>query len=162
MTVNVPFTTLPGGAIQLTNPILSGETVAISFKVLVTAIPNPNPIVNVANAVYTYTVDPANPDGVSATAQTNAVTTTVFRNNFGQQISDLIESVALEQAALAAIANAEGAKIQRIAAMQGVTTQQLLCLNKSVSDMMNSISLLEAVLKQKLGVLDCQISGDIC
>lgn len=162
MTVSVPYPALTGTVIYLTNPIAPGETVTISFKVLVTAIPNPNPIVDVADATYTYTVDPQNPDSVNATAKTNAVTTTVFRNNFGQQISDLIQSVALEQAALAAIANTEGAKIQRMVTMDGVTTQQLLCLNKSVSDMMDSLTMLEAVLQQKLGVTSCQIDGTTC
>lgn len=160
--VSVPFTQILGGAIQLTGPIPEGSTVAISFAVLVTSMPNPNPISNVANAEFTYTVDPQNPNAVSAKAKTNAVKTTVFRNNFGQQISDLIESVALEQAALAAIAHAEGAKIQRMAAMQGISTKQLLCLNESVSDMMDSVGMLEAILKQKLRVVNCQINGIGC
>lgn len=162
MIVSVPYTALPGGAIQLTNPVLPGDTVTISFQILITAIPNPNPIVNTATAAFTYTVDPENPNGASGSATSNSFTTAVFRNNFGQQINDLIESVALEQAALAAIAQSEGAKIQAITAMSGVTTQELLCLNKSVADMMDSIALLEAVLKQKLSIADCQISGGTC
>lgn len=122
-------------------------------------MPNPNPIANQMTAVFTFTVDPAIPDSETATAASNVVNTIVFRYNFSQQISDLIESVALEQAALAAIAQAEGAKIQKMAAMGGVTTQELLCLNKSIADMMDSISMLEAVLKQKLSIVDCQING---
>lgn len=65
-------------------------------------------------------------------------------------------SVALEEAALV---NAEGAKIQIMAAMNGVSTQTLLGLNQSVADMMDSIAMLEAVLKQKLGIPVCQIEG---
>lgn len=159
MVVSVPFTLLPGGAIDLTNPILPAETVTMSFKVLVTAIPNPNPIINIAKAAYTYTIDPAFPDAVIGANASNPVSTTVFRNNFSQQVSDLIGSVALEQAALAAIANAEGAKIQKMAAMPGITPAQLLCLNKSVAEMTDSITLLESILKQKLSVVDCQIAG---
>lgn len=157
--VSVPYTGSPALGIQLTNPVAPGETVTVTFQIKVTDVPNPNPIVNTATAAFTYTVDPANPDGVSGTATSDSFTTAVFRNNFGQQISDLIESVALEEAALAAIAQAEGAKIQKIVSMGGVTPQQLLCLNNSVTEMMDSIAMLEAVLKQKLNVTDCQING---
>lgn len=162
MIVSVSYVALSSTVLQLTNPLSSGETITILFKVLVTAIPNPNPIVNMASASYTYTTDSQNPNSVSAKAKTNAVTTAVFRNNFSQQISDLIQSVALEQAALAAIANSEGAKIQRMVIMDGVTNQELLCLNKSVSDMLDSLTMLETVLKQKLRVASCQIDGTIC
>lgn len=144
--------------LTLSNPIPAGGIVTLSFKAMVDAMPNPNPIANMVNASYVYTVDPASPDAVTATAVSNVVDTIVLRYNFSQQISDLIESVALEQAALAAIANAEGAKIQKMVAMNGVTTQELLCLNKSVSDMMDSLATLEAVLRQKLIAVDCQIN----
>lgn len=159
LTVSVPYTGDPTTGIQFTNPVAPGQLVTVSFQIKITTIPNPNPIVNVAKAAFTYTVDPENPDGASATATSNAFTTTVFRNNCGQQISDLIQSVALEEAALANIADAEGAKIQAIVAMSNVTPQDLLCLNKSVSDMMDSIALLESVLKQKLNIVNCQING---
>lgn len=159
LVVSVPYTGSPASAITLTNSIPAGQTVTLTFQVKVVAIPNPNPIANVAQAVYAYTVNPNDPDGAIATAISNLVNTFVFRNNFSQQISDLIESVALEQAALAAIANAEGAKIQKMVAMGEVTTEELLCLNKSVADMMDAIAMLEAVLKQKLSIVDCQING---
>ncbi|MEG2081589.1 MAG: hypothetical protein RRZ68_08575, partial [Oscillospiraceae bacterium] len=73
---------------------------------------------------------------------------------------DLINSVALQEAALGAIANAEGAKIQKMVAMPNVTPQQLLCLNKSVTDMTNAISLLESILLMKLDTVSCQIEGN--
>lgn len=157
--VSVPSAGTPAAGIQITNPILPGQTVTISFQAVIAAMPLPNPIVNRATAAYTYTVDPAEPNGAAATATSNDADTLVFRYNFSQEINDIIESVALEEAALAAIANAEGAKIQKIVAMGGVSTQELLCLNKSVADMMDSITLLEAVLKQKMSVVDCQING---
>ncbi|MEG2838770.1 MAG: hypothetical protein RR892_04020 [Lachnospiraceae bacterium] len=157
--VSVPYTGDPQTTIQLSGAIVAGQTVTISFQVKVTAMPNPNPIVNVAHAAYAYTVNPANVDGVKANTVSNGVSTVVFVNNYSQQISDLIESVALGEAALAAIADAEGAKIQRFAAMPDVTPEMLLCLNKSVADMTNSIALLESILMQKLNVVDCQING---
>lgn len=158
LSANVPVSGTPA-AIQLINPLAPGETASITFQVKVTAIPNPNPIVNQATVTYNYTVDPNNPNGEDGTVTSNRVCTLVFRNNYSQQITDLIQSVALEQAALAAVANAEGAKIQALVAMGGITTQELLCLNRSVADMMDSIALLEAVLKQKLSIVDCQIAG---
>ncbi|MEG2217271.1 MAG: hypothetical protein RRZ24_08900 [Clostridia bacterium] len=125
----------------------------------VTAIPNPNPIVNIANAAYAYTVNPNAVDDVTATSASNPASTVVFTNNYKQQITDLIESVALQETALGAIANAEGAKIQRMVSMPGVTPQQLLCLNKSVTDMTNAMSMLESILMMKLNTVDCQIDG---
>ncbi|MEG0935473.1 MAG: hypothetical protein RSJ41_07765, partial [Clostridia bacterium] len=98
--------------------------------------------------------------GVTATSDSNRASTTVFANNYRQQISDLINSVALEEAALGAIANAEGAKIQRMVATPGVTPAQLLCLNKSVTDMVSAMSLLESILLMKLNTVDCQIDGN--
>lgn len=160
--VSVPYSGSLDTGLALTGPINPSQTITLSFQAKVDALPNPNPIANKVTAAYTYTVDPAAPDAVAADAASNVVNTIVFRYNFSQNISDLINSVANEQAALAAIANAEGAKIQKMVAMEGITTQELLCLNRSVSDMMDSISMLEATLKQKLNVVDCQISGDTC
>lgn len=159
LVVSVPYSGTLASGLALTNPIAAGQIITLSFQAKIDAMPNPSPVLNQATAAYTYTVDPAVPDGVSATASSPAVSTIVFRNNFGQQISDLIESVALEQAALAAIANAEGAKIQKLVAMNGITAQELLCVNKSMSEMMDAISMLESVLSQKLKVVDCQING---
>ncbi|MEG2290892.1 MAG: SdrD B-like domain-containing protein, partial [Clostridium sp.] len=109
LTVSEAYSGSPTTAITLTGPIAPGATVAISFQVKVTQIPNPNPINNKATVKYAYTVDPANPDGVSGTSTSNSVLTLVFRYDFSKQITDLIQSIALEEAALAAIANAEGA-----------------------------------------------------
>lgn len=159
LTVSEAATGDPTSAITLTAPIDPGATVSISFQVQVTDIPNPNPLVNTATADYAYTVDPALPDGVTASAASNPVDTLVFRYNFSQQITDLIDSVALEEAALAAVANAEGAKIQAMVAMGDVTAQELLCLNKSVADMMDSISTLEDILRKKLNAVSCQINS---
>ncbi|MEG2842813.1 MAG: hypothetical protein RR900_04965, partial [Ruthenibacterium sp.] len=133
--------------------------VTVSFAVKVTAIPVPNPIVNVANTAYAYTVNPNIVNGVTAKSTSNGVSTRVFTHNYLQQINDLIDSVALVETALGAIANAEGAKIQRIVAMPNVTPNQLLCLNKSITDMTNSISLLESIMMQKLNTVNCQING---
>ncbi|MEG1469644.1 MAG: hypothetical protein RSC31_03280 [Anaerovoracaceae bacterium] len=159
LVVSVPYTGTPAGGVALTNAVAPLETVTISFKIKVNSIPFPNPIVNVANAAYAFTVNPNDVDGVKGNSASNSVSTTVFTNNYSQQINDLIESIALGEAALGAIANAEGAKIQRFANMPGVTPEMLICLNKSVAEMTDSISLLETILLQKLSTVDCQING---
>lgn len=73
-----------------------------------------------------------------------------------QAITDTIESVALEQTGLSHIINAEGEKIQAVLALPGVTVQEMLAVNKSVKSMVNTISQLEMILQNKLGLFeDC-------
>lgn len=67
-----------------------------------------------------------------------------------QAITDIIQSVALEETALSHILNAEGEKIQRVVAMENATAEILLETNKSVEAMVNSISNLEMILKDKI------------
>lgn len=158
LTVDTAFTGSPLTTIQLSNPIAAGETISLSYKVKVIAIPNPNPIPNLMKVNYAFTINPMNPVGELGESTSNTVNTVVFANNFSQQITDLIQSIALEEAAIGNLANAEGAKIQRMLAMANVTPNQLLCVNKSVSDMLDALVSLEAILKQKLNAVDCQIS----
>lgn len=77
---------------------------------------------------------------------------TVCRN---QAISDIIESVALEQTGLSHILNAEGEKIQKIVA--NGTVDQMLCGNKSVQSMVDAVARLEMILQMKLGLFSCNI-----
>jgi hypothetical protein len=67
-----------------------------------------------------------------------------------QAITDIISSVALQEAALAHILNAEGEKMQAIIAMPDVTPEQLLDLNGSVTQMVNAVTRLEMTLQSKL------------
>lgn len=67
-----------------------------------------------------------------------------------QAITDIIQSVALQQAALAHILNAEGEKLQRILAYETIAAETILQTNKSVESMVDSVAQLETVLKQKL------------
>lgn len=71
-----------------------------------------------------------------------------------QAITDIIESVALEETALSHILNAEGEKIQKMVAMQDVTPEVLLAINKSVESMVNAVSRLEMILQSKLSTFD--------
>lgn len=71
-----------------------------------------------------------------------------------QAITDIIESVALQETALSHILNAEGEKIQKMVAMQDVTPDVLLATNKSVESMVNAVSRLEMILHSKLSAFD--------
>jgi len=73
-----------------------------------------------------------------------------------QAITDIIASVALEQAALSHILNAEGEKIQKVVFTTDITATQLLETNKSVEKMVNAVSRLEMILQSKLELFgDC-------
>lgn len=64
--------------------------------------------------------------------------------------------MALQQTALSHILNAEGEKVQRILAFEGLTAEELLQANASVEAMVNAIANLEAILKSKLDLFqDC-------
>ncbi|MEG0178940.1 MAG: hypothetical protein RR573_05225 [Oscillospiraceae bacterium] len=72
-----------------------------------------------------------------------------------QAITDIIESVALEQTALSHILNAEGEKIQKIIATS-TTSADMLAVNKSAQSMVDSITRLEMILHAKLQMFsDC-------
>lgn len=66
-----------------------------------------------------------------------------------QAINDLIASIALEEAALSHILNAEGEKLQKFVAMD-LHYNQLLEANNSVKDMLAAACCMENALKDKL------------
>ncbi len=74
-----------------------------------------------------------------------------------QAVTDLIQSVALEETALSHILNAEGEKLQAAIKMEGITADKLLCVNKSVQSMVNAATRLEMVLQAKLEMVACDI-----
>ena len=71
-----------------------------------------------------------------------------------QAITDLIQSVAPEEAALSHILSAEGEKIQKVVALPDVTPETLLAANKSVESMVNAVSRLEIILQSKLSAFN--------
>ena len=66
-----------------------------------------------------------------------------------ESVTDIIESVALQQTGLSHILNAEGEKIQA-ALKTAKTTDELLKVNDSVKSMVYSITRLETILQGKL------------
>ena len=78
-----------------------------------------------------------------------------------QAVTDIIESVALQETALSHILNAEGEKIQKVVAMSDVTPEVLMAVNKPVESMVGAVSRLEMILQSKLAVFDgCLCDGD--
>ena len=78
-----------------------------------------------------------------------------------QAVTDIIESVALQETALSHILNAEGEKIQKVVAMSDVTPEVLMAVSKSVEAMVGAVSRLEMILQSKLAVFDgCLCDGD--
>ena len=77
-----------------------------------------------------------------------------------QAVTDIIESVALQETALSHILNAEGEKIQKMVALPDVTPEVLLAANKSVESMVNAVSRLEMILQSKLSTFgSCLCDG---
>jgi len=101
-------------------------------------------ITNTAN-VTTSTLDPNLDNNASMLG-----TTLIPKDSENQAITDLIQSVALQEAALAHIMNAEGEKMQKIIAMDGIDAEQLMELNKSVIQLISAISRLEMLFAAKL------------
>lgn len=67
--------------------------------------------------------------------------------------NSLLQSIALEETAISHILNAEGEKLQKAIAMHNCTQKDLICINKSVEDMVDKITALEIVLKSKLDLI---------
>jgi hypothetical protein len=66
-----------------------------------------------------------------------------------QALTDILVSISLEEAAIAHILNAEGEKIQKVVADQESTTCELLCINKSVDTLAETLTNLVMLLKSK-------------
>lgn len=67
-----------------------------------------------------------------------------------EAVTNIITSVALQESALSHILNAEGEKMLAIINMENVTQGELVCLNKSVELMVDTIARLEMILQAKL------------
>lgn len=79
------------------------------------------------------------------------------KTSFCQAKIDIMESIALQEAALAHILNAEGEKLQRFVACAD-KLDDILCANKSVEETIKAISCLEESLFCKLKMVmedDC-------
>lgn len=64
--------------------------------------------------------------------------------------ASLVQSIALEEASLSHILNAEGEKIQKAVAMNNCSQKDLIEINRSVENMVEKVTNLEMILKSKL------------
>ena len=71
------------------------------------------------------------------------ITTSPNPISMSQAITDLIESIALEETALSHILNAEGEKLQKVLAMEDVSLNQILDVNETVMNMVTTVNELE-------------------
>lgn len=67
-----------------------------------------------------------------------------------QALTDILESIALEEAGIAHIINAEGEKLQRVIGECNLSVDEILDVNTSVESMIDKVTSLEIVLKSKL------------
>lgn len=88
----------------------------------------------------------------TSSTMTTSTTTTQAPVPRSQAITDLIVSVALQQAALSHILNAEGEKIQKVLSLEQLTPATILRTNRSVESMVNSVSNLESILNDKIAL----------
>lgn len=102
----------------------------------------------------TYLVTYKVTDSQGHTVEKNISVTVVEaeESTIEQAITDVIGSVALEEAAIYGILDAEGAKIQKAVALD-LTQEELLAVNSSVESMIESLTSLELVLLEKLNIV---------
>jgi hypothetical protein len=74
-------------------------------------------------------------------------------------INNIIASIALQEAGLSHILNAEGEKIEKMAATTGITPEQLLAANASVGTLLGNAQEYENRLADKLSVAYTGIAG---
>lgn len=119
-----------------------GETAYNSFAVLATRV-----------AEEEDTLQPVESANIPVTTAEKAPEPpTPTPSSLDQAITDVIQSVALEQTALATILDGEGAKIQKAVGLN-LTAQELLAVNASVESMVTTITTLEETLQEKVALV---------
>lgn len=76
-----------------------------------------------------------------------------------QAITDIIQSIALEQTALSHILNAQGEKLKK-ATVLDLSNRDLILINNSVREMISSVMRLENILQTKLESFNCDDNGN--
>lgn len=118
-------------------------------------------IVVVANNVNTniigdYNVTYSVTDSYNKTSTLTITITVLYMVTREKVINNLINSVALEQDALASIIRNESLKIKRATDLN-YKNEDLIKINNSVDKMLNTVSNLETILIYKINLFDCDI-----
>ena len=74
-----------------------------------------------------------------------------------EAVGNLLESIAMEESAIAHILNAESEKINKVVSNPNSTVEDLLAANKSVKRTIDAIVRMESVLQAKLSVFESMI-----
>ena len=74
-----------------------------------------------------------------------------------EAVGNIIESVAMEEAGLAHILNAESEKLLAVVNNPQSTAEELMAVNRAVRNAINAITRLEVMLQGKLSMFDCII-----
>ena len=78
------------------------------------------------------------------------ITTSPNPISMSQAVTDLLESIAMEETALSHILNAEGEKIQKALAWDDISLEQIMEVNSTVMEMVSTVNELEHTLRGKL------------
>lgn len=113
-----------------------------------------NPVNTAQEGIYLVIYEVTDAEGRTTTKVIIITVIIKPRDSREQAISDIIESVALEQTALSHILNAEGEKIQKALTFD-ITAEKLLEINASVTSMTDAITRLESILQGKLELFKC-------
>lgn len=154
---NIIFSSFNGNA-ESHNELFVGELPDPTVCLLSTSSTTSSTTTSTTSTTTSTTSSTTSSSTTTSTTSTSTTTTVapLPRSPRCQAISDLIESVALQQAALSHILNAEGEKLQRIIAYEMVSHETILSANQSVESMVHSISQLEMILQDKLDLFkDC-------
>lgn len=141
------------------NPLLGVSARDCMGEIVLTEL---NVITNTVNSdlagIYEVTYEVTSlVNGLTSTATIQVTVCELGRIH--QAVTDVIESVALEQTALSHIINAEGEKIQKALSLD-LTLDEMIKVNDSVKDMISSVSRLEMILHSKLELFNqC---GSLC
>lgn len=111
-------------------------------------LPEPEPCIEPITSTTSTTTSTTSTTSTSTTSSTTTTTQPILPRS--QAISDVIESIVLQQVAISHILNAEGEKLQKILSFEDVSYEDILAANKSVESMVNSVSNLEMVLRDKM------------
>lgn len=140
---NIIFDSFSGNA-ESHNELFIGELPEATVCLLVTTSTTTSTTSTTTTSTTTTTT--------TASTTSTSTTTTQAPVPRSQAITDLLVSVALQQAALSHILNAEGEKVQKILSFDDLTAETILQVNSSVESMVNSISNLEVILTDKIAL----------
>lgn len=113
-----------------------------------------NPSTTKSCSSFTTSTSTSSTSSTSTTSTTTTTMSTTTTAPLCQAKIDVVESVALQQTALSHIINAEGEKIQKALSLINITPEEWISINASVESLLNSITVLEIVLQEKISTIN--------